>query len=163
MTEKFYNVLWWSNNACQYRFGSPRPLARPQVPTRHHHIATVTKDFAQYRVYHPFTSRTASTPVIIDFQSASKCFCDVVLALEAWLGGGGAELELARILTPPQHTVKFFCHLHRLYYYVLMLRYFFRILFCSLYCAVMASSLAFFMKYISIHSAFGLVIYHTLF
>ena len=23
MTEKFYNVLWWSKNARQYRFGSP--------------------------------------------------------------------------------------------------------------------------------------------
>ena len=84
VTEKFYSVLWWGKNACQYRFGSPCPLARPRVPTRHHHIATVTKDFAQYRMYHPFTSRTTSTRVIIDFQSALKCFCAVALVLEVW-------------------------------------------------------------------------------
>ena len=114
--------------------GSVAP--RPRVPTRHHHIATVTKDFAQHRVYHPFTSRTASARVIVDFQSASKCFCDVALVPEAWPGGGAAEPELARSLTPPQHTAKFFCHLHRLSYYVVMLRYFFRILFSSLCCGV---------------------------
>ena len=49
---------------------------------------------------------------------------------------GANEPVLARILTPPQHTVKFFCHFHRLPYYVVMLRYFFRTLFSSLCCAV---------------------------
>ena len=43
---------------------------------------------------------------------------------------------LARILTPPQHIVNIFCHLHPLSYYVVILRYFFRFLFSSLCCAV---------------------------
>ena len=51
-------------------------------------------------------------------------------------GAGAAEPVLARILTPPQHVVKFFCRLHRLSYYVVMLRYFFRILFSSLCCVI---------------------------
>ena len=29
VTEKFYNVLWWSKNARQYRFGSPHPWPGP--------------------------------------------------------------------------------------------------------------------------------------
>ena len=72
----------------------------------------------------------------------SKIFCyrrDVVMS--RWYSGPGqgagtTEPVLARILTPPQHIVKFFCHLHCLSYYVIMLRYFFRILFSSLCCAV---------------------------
>ena len=70
---------------------SPHRWPGPWVPTRHHHIATVTKDFAQYRVYHPFTSRTASTRAVIDFQSASKCFFDVALVPDPWSGGGGCR------------------------------------------------------------------------
>ena len=111
-------------------------MARPRVPTRHHHIATATKDFAQYRVYYPFTLRTASTQAGIEFQSASKCFCGVTLVPGAWPWMGAAKPVLARILTPLQHIVKFFCHLHHLCYYVVMLRYFFHILFSSLCCAV---------------------------
>ena len=72
----------------------------------------------------------------------SKIVCyrrDVVMS--RWYSGpgqgaGATEPELARILTPPRHVVKFFCRLHRLSYYVVMLRYFFRILFSSLCCAV---------------------------
>ena len=52
------------------------------------------------------------------------------------LGRGPGWGLLACILTPPQHIVKFFCYLHRLSYYVVMLGYFFRILFSSLCCAV---------------------------
>ena len=29
VTENFYNVLWWSKNARQYRFGSPHPWPGP--------------------------------------------------------------------------------------------------------------------------------------
>ena len=110
--------------------------AAPRVPTLHH-IATVTKEFAQYRVYHPFTSRTASTRAVIDFQSASKCFFDVAMVLEAWPGGpGAADPVLARILTAPEPIVKLFCNLHRRSYRVAIPRYFFRILFSSPCCAV---------------------------
>ena len=52
-TENFYNVLWWRKNPRQYRqddeldyesSGNPTPI----TTSRHHHIATATKDFAQY-------------------------------------------------------------------------------------------------------------------
>ena len=74
----------------------------------------------------------------------SKIFCyrhDVVMSrwyLGPGQGAGATESVLTRIVTPPQYVVKFFCHLHRLYYYVVMLRYFFRILFSSLCCAVIS-------------------------
>ena len=45
---------------------------------------------------------------------------------EVEVGGWGvAEPALVRILTPPQHIVRIFCHLHRRSYYAVMLRYFF--------------------------------------
>ena len=74
----------------------------------------------------------------------SKIFCyrrDVVMSrwyLGPGQGAGATESVLARIVTPPQHVVKFFCHLHRLSYYVVMLQYFFRILFSSHCCAAMS-------------------------
>ena len=59
-TEKFYNVLWWSKKARQYRLddefdyessGNPHPRTSPHreiTTSRHHHITTSTKDFALY-------------------------------------------------------------------------------------------------------------------
>ena len=55
--EKFYNVLWWSKKARQYRLddefdyegsGNPHPRTphREITTSRHHHITTAT-DFAQ--------------------------------------------------------------------------------------------------------------------
>ena len=78
-TEKFYNVLWWSKNASStdrmmnliMKVAASPGKARG---TTRYHIATATKYFAQYCVYHPFASMTASTRAGIDFQSASKCF-----------------------------------------------------------------------------------------
>ena len=68
----------------------------------------------------------------------SKIFrCRRKVGMSCWYPGLGQGWGLlACILTPPQHIVKFFCYLHRLSYYVVMLRYFFRILFSSLCCAV---------------------------
>ena len=76
----------------------------------------------------------------------SKIFCccrNVVRVVPGTLPGLAAAFiifiilsVLARILTPPQHIVKIFCRLHRLSYYVVILRYFFRILLPSLCCAV---------------------------
>ena len=109
--------------------GSVAP--RPRVPTRHHHIATVTKDFVQYRVYHPFTSRTASTRVVIDFQSASKCFFDVALVLGAW----GYRTCISTYSYSTTTHCKNFLSLASPFLLVVMLRYFFRILFSSLCCA----------------------------
>ena len=68
------------------------------------------------------------------------CCRDVVMSRCSWglaMVGLAAALMikfiilsvLARILTPPQYIVNFFCRLHRLSYYVAMLGYFFRILF----------------------------------
>ena len=116
--------------------GSAAPT-HGQAPgtTRHHHIVTATKDFAQYRIYNRCTSRTAFARAGIDFQSASKCFCDVALVPWAWPEVGAAQPVLAHILTP-QHIVKFFCHPHRRSSYAVMLRYFSRILFSSLCWAV---------------------------
>ena len=132
VTENFYNVLWWSKNACQYRFGSPCPLARPRVPTRHHHIATVTKDFAQYRMYHPFTSRTTSARVIIDFQSASKCFCADALVPAAW----GCRTSTGTHSYSTTTHCKIFLSLASPFLLCCNASIFFRILFSSLCCAV---------------------------
>ena len=73
------------------------------------------------------------------------------------------QSALARILTPPQHIVKNFCRLHRLSYYIVMLRYFFRILFSSLLCYYRLCRWHCSWSTFSIYSAFGLVTHHTLF
>ena len=65
----------------------PAP-AKPRVPTNMTfppHLATATKDFAQYRVHHPFASITASTRASIVFHSASKCFCAMLSKLSVIL------------------------------------------------------------------------------
>ena len=70
----------------------------------------------------------------------SKIFCyrrDVALVLGAWPGDGGYRICIGTHCYSIT-TRKIFCHPHRLAYYVVMLRYFFRILFSSLCCAVIS-------------------------
>ena len=112
------------------------PPGQASVPTRHHRNTSrrsgnqwlpAQKLFPKWKDGTHGTEQNLLLP--------SRCG-DVALVLGAWPGGGATEPVLAHILTPPQHVVKFFCHLHRLSYYVVMLRYIFRILFSSLCCAV---------------------------
>ena len=131
VTEKFYSVLWWSKNACQFRFGSPAPW--PGLGYQR----DITETLRGALEINDCPRRSCSRSERMVHTVLSKIFWyrrDVVMS--RWYSGGRAtEPLLARILTP-QHIVKFFCHLYRLSYYVVMLQYFFRILFSSLCCAV---------------------------
>ena len=128
VTETFYSVFWWGGDARQFRFGSPAPwpgLGYQRDITETLRGALETND-------HPCRSCSRSERMVHTL--LSKIFCyrrDVVMS--RWYSGPGqgagvTEPVLARILTP-QHVVRIFCRLHRLSYYVVMLRYFFRILF----------------------------------
>ena len=108
-----------------------------------------------------FHFENSSTRTVIDFQRAAKCFFDVTLVPNVWSGGGDYRTCTGtHSYSTTAHHVKFFCHLHHRSYYVVMLRYFFRILFVVL---LQALQLAIFVEYFSMHSAFGLVIHHNLF
>ena len=126
---------WWT---WLWKQRQPHPQTSPHrkiTTSRHHHIATATKDFAQYRVYDPFTSRTASTWAGMDLQSASKCFCLMISQALGLSWSRSSSCTGAHSYSTTTHC-KIFCRLHRLYYHVVMLRYFFHILFSSLCCAV---------------------------
>ena len=81
-------------------------------------------------------SMTACVEAVIEAKGwYTRYWANLFVAVTRWECRVGT-LGLACILTLPQHIVKIFYHLHRLSYYVVMLRYFFCILFSSLYCAV---------------------------
>ena len=141
-TEKFYNVLWWSKKARQdeldYESSASLGVQRDTTSRQQQRFCSVLR-VPSFRIDNSFYADWAKSVAV------AMWWCrDVVISRCGDRGGVSAAFiikfiilpVLARLLTPPQHIVKFFCRLHRLSYYVVMLRYFFRILFSSLCCAV---------------------------